>query len=102
MIVSRFLLNLQAANQQAVKPECSDLYDAGSGGPGRSAGTLVFGRVVGSLASVAVSLWEPEASSLDSDLRFGSESTEDDGTQQVEHIRRGESAANYQVEAGLS
>ena len=102
VIVSRFLLNLQAVNQQAVGSECSDLsYDTGSGGAGGSASTLIFKRVVGSLASVPVSLWEPEASSLDSDLRFGSESTEGDGTQQVEHVRRGESAAN-QVEAGLS
>ena len=92
VIVSRFLLNLQAVNQQAVESEyCSDLsYDTGSGGAGGSAGTLIFQRVVGSLASVPVSLWEPEPPSVDSDLRFGSESTEGDGTQQVEHLRRGE------------
>ncbi|RDX44273.1 hypothetical protein OH76DRAFT_1487225 [Lentinus brumalis] len=57
VIVSRFLLNLQAANQQALALDsdhdpqiASAAYDATH--------TLVFERVVGSLAEESVSLWE--------------------------------------------
>ena len=60
MIVSRFLLNLQAANQRAVAN--SDPYDVGSSAPD-TLHTLVFERVIGSIASEGLSLWE--ASSTD-------------------------------------
>ena len=61
--MSRFLLNLQAANQRAVAND-SDPYDVGSAAPD-TLHTLVFERVIGSIASEGLSLWE--ASSTDAE-----------------------------------
>ncbi|RPD54512.1 hypothetical protein L226DRAFT_515902 [Lentinus tigrinus ALCF2SS1-7] len=55
IIVSRFLLNLQAANQQAVAHDSSESHVGSGSGP---SDTLVFERVVGSLASESVLVWE--------------------------------------------
>lgn len=62
VIVSRFLLNLQAANQRAIAHD-SDPYYVGSAPD--TLHTLVFERVIGSIASEGLSLWE--ASSTDAE-----------------------------------
>ncbi|RPD69379.1 hypothetical protein L226DRAFT_616909 [Lentinus tigrinus ALCF2SS1-7] len=60
VIVSRFLLNLQAANQRAIAHD-SDPYLVS-----RPSGTLVFERVLGSLATGTVSVGEDYMTESDS------------------------------------
>ena len=60
VIVSRFLLDLQAANEKAVAC-ASDPY-----GPSDAVQTLVFERIVGSLASESASVWEESPSERES------------------------------------
>ena len=59
-LISRFLLDLQAANEKAVAC-ASDPY-----GPSDAVQTLVFERIVGSLASESASVWEESPSERES------------------------------------
>ncbi len=72
-MVSRFLLNLQAANAKAVEHTSSSSGVSQPGAPGTE--SLVFERVIGSLGSGLV----PDADILD-DVDYAEESASDSNT----------------------
>lgn len=51
VLVSRFLLDLQAANRRALRLDSQDLSQGETSAQGFPAGSIMFNRVVGSLGS---------------------------------------------------